>query len=448
MLPLLFHIRMNLVLEGQHNLACNFLVLRHLHRLVEILELVVVGNESLEIIGVLDLGQETDGAREPVGGAAGTSDVQGLPDGLADLNRNLTADGVTNNANASGVTSNIKQGCDADVVARALDYNGRTVALVRRFSSASRAPGSLNWVGSTVTFAPYFIAFSRRDSTGSITITFAPEVAHTIAAEQPIPAAADDCAVVGSIRIAAVAPYAPVTNVEVLNEDTQLVDQSSGMNRYTLLPESCTRQSRQESPDGNQPHGSSGMQRTSAVLAVCTLMAGQYAVAYNLVANLYGGACAADFYCSTNPLVTGGVRSDIVTAFCGQTLEALYVRLDRPQASVNQYLVRLQRRRSSSSMRRSNRPCINAALHLVGRFIIVTPSDLNKGFGKCGEWRVKRYCLSTLHFLSDSNLVCQRVDVAAAPAGPLTTASMSARSRWVIISIGGRVPAGYFSGCR
>ena len=126
MLPLLFHIRMNLVLEGQHNLACNFLVLRHLHRLVEILELVVVGNESLEIIGVLDLGQETDGAREPVGGAAGTSDVQGLPDGLADLNRNLTTDGVTNNANASGVTSNIKQGCDADVVARALDYNGRT----------------------------------------------------------------------------------------------------------------------------------------------------------------------------------------------------------------------------------------------------------------------------------------------------------------------------------
>ena len=74
-------------------------------------------------------------------------------------------------------------------------------------------------------------------------------------------------------------------------------------------------------------------------------MAGQHAVANDLVANLDRGAGAADFYRGANPFVARGVWRDVIAALCGQAFKALHVGLaDAAGFQLDQDLVRLQRR--------------------------------------------------------------------------------------------------------
>jgi hypothetical protein len=102
-------------------------------------------------------------------------------------------------------------------------------------------------------------------------------------------------------------------------------------------------------------------------------MTRKYAVAYYLVAYLNRGYVAADFYCTAYPFVTRGVRSKVVTAFCGITLEALYVGLaDAACDQLNQNLILLQSRKLyffNSQVVRTIHKCL-LALHAFFLLII------------------------------------------------------------------------------
>ena len=314
------------VFKSEHDLSGNGFVLCHFHGLCQVIKLVIVRYERLEIISVLDLGHEADGSGEPVCRAAGTGHLQGLPDGLADLNGNLAADGVADETDAAAVAGNVKDGCDTDIVAGALDDDGCAAAVCELKDLLLNRPDCRIYsVGCAIHHSILPSGFNRIHDDDICTGSCAD---HSGGAADG--ACTDDDTVIGSVGITAVAPDTPVCDIEVLDEDTDLIRPVFGnLVCVSFLEDHVLAESTRRVRSETDFSEVQACRRHLAVFAVCALMAGKDAVADDLVAFLDGGDAGADLNSSADPLVTGGVGSDVITAFSRLAFEALDIRLDR-----------------------------------------------------------------------------------------------------------------------
>ena len=250
---------------------------------------------------------------------------------------------MADKTDAAAVAGNVKDGCDTDIVAGALDDDGCAAAVCElKDLLLNRPDGRIYSVGCAI---HHGILSSGLNGIYDDDICAGSCADHGGGAADG--ACTDDDTVVRSIGITAVTPDTPVCDVEVLDEDTDLIRPVFGnLVCVSFLEDHVLAESAGGVRSETDFSHVQACRRHLAVFAVCALMAGKDAVADDLVAFLDGGDAGADLDSSADPLVTGGVGSDVITAFCGLAFEALYIRLaDTAGDQLDQDLIGLKGRK-------------------------------------------------------------------------------------------------------